>query len=244
MVGAFLFPRFWYRLAAGDVHWFAESRTLPGWSVSPVPLSEAAEAQVGAHTWVSARFGRTDGAEVTVFCAKRYGESWADVAPFAHTPDRCWTIAGWKIEPAEPEVQETMLSSIPVRFERRLFRGGNRSELVYFGAILGGRPVPFRLDQYLSFGRRMGRSEDTMATEAYRRAGDARFWACMWNCFRNRLSFNSAAHFIRVSTPVSTTDLASSDRLLQEFLRAFLVPTDYAAEAREWRAKRHKKGVG
>ncbi len=149
--GAYSFPRIWYRNSGREFLWLTEARELPHWTQKTLPLSQAAESQIGADACVNAEFTRNDGKIVRVFSAKRFSREGAEACVFAHTPDRCWPQAGWKCEKVESEVREVVLHGTPVLFERRCFRGGENKELVYFGALIGGQPLPFRLDQYLDF---------------------------------------------------------------------------------------------
>jgi hypothetical protein len=233
--GAYCFPRIWYRNSGREFLWLAEARELPHWTRKTLPLSQAAETQLGADACVNAEFTRNDGRIVRFFSAKRFSKEGAEACVFAHTPDRCWPLAGWKLEKVEPEVREVVLYRTPVLFERRCFRGGENKELVYFGALIGGQPLPFRLDQYLGFGLRASQAGNAITTEAFARAKDKQFWAWMWNCFRARRTVGGATHFIRISTPVTVAGVASGDQLLLEFLQAFLQPADFETDLRQWK---------
>jgi len=49
---------------------------------------------------------------------------------FSHTPDRCWTSVGWKLEQATPEFVDLTLHGIRLKLERRIFASGTHRELV------------------------------------------------------------------------------------------------------------------
>src|SRR5688572_7589148 len=148
------FPRFWYSKtdALQGYFWLAEHHQIPGWQYKELPVSQAAEAVLAADRIVSGEFQKGGQAVVRVFSAKRYSERESEFDMFSHTPDRCWTSVGWKLEPTSPEFVELTLQGIPLKLERRIFANGTHRELVYFGALVGGQPLPYRLDPHLSIG--------------------------------------------------------------------------------------------
>jgi hypothetical protein len=164
---------------------------------------------------------------VRAFSAKTYGSS-DDVQAFAHNPDRCWPLVGWKLKLLQPEVVCVRVAGIPIQFERRCFESSGSRELVYFGALVDGEPLPYRLDQYLSFGLTVNKTERSGTIV---RGSDFRFWGYVWHAFLSRRSLKGPKHFIRISTPLSSyPDLASADQTLQEFLNDWLWPGDFHTE--------------
>src|SRR5262249_31474240 len=151
----------------------------------PISVSEGAQAELGSDYLVNGEFTHPVLPTVRVFSAKRYAERQDDVDIFAHNPDRCWPLVGWKLRVIEPEFLTVDIAGIPVQFERRCYESGSRRELVYFGAVVAGRPLGYRLDCYLSFGQQVEKSE---RSGTFVRAADSRFWRFIWESFKSRRS--------------------------------------------------------
>src|SRR5207245_4621381 len=125
---------------------------------------------------------------------------------FSHTPDRCWTSVGWNLEPATPEFVELTLQGIPLKLERRIFASGTHRELVYFGALVGGQPLPYRLDPHLSIGIKRGGKSPAGIFGKMLGAIYARFFCWTWKSFVNRCPLNGPKQFIRLSSTVLGND--------------------------------------
>ena len=118
---------------------------------------------------------------------------------------------------------ECQIHGLAMRFERRLFVHDQVKELVYFGAIVGGKALPYRLDQYLAANvkkteQTRGDSESTVL-----RLGSSRMWGWTWDSFVHRTAFGGPQQFVRISTPVVGDDLAEADERLRSFLPQWLV---------------------
>jgi len=235
IVALWSFPRFWYNRT--DPHqglfWLAEQTRLPGWAFKDEPVSEAAEAVLAADKTVNGEFEKEGGAVVRVFSAKRYSEKESEFDMFSHTPDRCWTSVGWEVEPVAPESIELKLHGLPVTFERRVFVKGAHRELVYFGALVGGQPLPYRIDQYLDIGMKRGKKPSGIFGKALG-ALDARLLSWPWKSFVNRRPLIGPKQFIRISTPLTGADAGQADELLSGFLPQWLALTDYKEELGAW----------
>ena len=166
------------------------------------------------------------------FSAKRFSNDPNEKALFAHTPDRCWTQAGWRHESAAPELIEVQAGGIKLTMERRIFiwKTGQRL-LVYFGGLSAGRPLPYRLDHELSVALRL-EPDASYARGAPLRAIDPKFWGNLWEAFVERRPILGPKHFIRVATPINNPNLAEADQRLQGFLEKWLQPGDFATEAK------------
>jgi len=232
------FPRFWYSATDGhkDYVWLADRNPLPGWEYRETPLSAAAEGALAADRIVTGEFRNDAGMVVRVFSAKRYSEKEGDM--FAHTPDRCWTSVGWKLEPARPDLVELNLHGIPLVLERRIFIHGTHRELVYFGALVGGQPLPYRLDQYLNIAARRTARPPSGIFGKMVGALDARFFGWPWKSFLNRRALFGPKQFIRVSTPLSAVRPEDVDSALKEFLSRWLSLVDYRRELQQWQTSR------
>ena len=230
------FPRFWYSRTdpRQGLFWLAEQEQLAGWQFKEESVSEAAEVVLAADRIVNGGFEKTNGAVVRVFSAKRYAEKQSEFDMFSHTPDRCWTSVGWKVEPVAPEFVELNLHGMAVTFERRIFFKGAHRELVYFGAFVGGQPLPYRMDQYLNIGVKRSEKLPTGIFGKALGAVDGRLLSWPWTSFVNRRPLSGPKQFIRVSTPLIGNETKSADALLAEFLPGWLTLTDYREELREW----------
>jgi len=230
---------FWYSKTDSlqGYFWLAEHNPIPDWQFKELPVSQAAEAVLAADKIVSGEFENDNQAVVRVFSAKRYSERESEFDMFSHTPDRCWTSVGWKLEPATPEFVELTLPGIPLKLERRIFASGTHRELVYFGALVGGQPLPYRLDQHLGIGIKRGEKSPAGIFGKLLGALDARFFSWPWKSFVNRRPLNGPKQFIRVSTSVFGNDARDADRLLTDFVPHWLVPVDYRQELGQWRRR-------
>jgi hypothetical protein len=240
LVVLWAFPWFWYAKPdfSKGIFWLAEKAQVPGWEHKPIPLYETAERALAADVLTSAEYTQKGGAVVRVFAANRYTERQNDIGLFVHTPDRCWTEAGWKLEPVAPDFVELTVHGHQLAFERRLFLGSDRRELVYFGGLVAGEPLPYRLDHNLSVGAKTAARQLTDQSGTAARASSRLFWRRVWDSFASRKPLLGPKQFLRLSTPIQGNELAAADRLLAEFLPQWLAPCDYAQERAAWQASR------
>jgi hypothetical protein len=233
------FPSFWYTRSDPQLgsFWLAERTNVTGWTYQEVPVGKSAEAVLVADRLVSGEFTNTAGTAVRVFSAKRYAESQNEIGLFVHTPDRCWTESGWKMEPVQPEFEEVTVHGSSLVFERRIFLSGTQRELVYFAGMVGGQPLPYRLDHNLSVGMKHALHVSRDETGTALRASDQRFWQRVWDAFAARRPLIGPKQFMRISTPVVGGDLQEADALLKYFLARWLEPVAYADELEEWKGK-------
>lgn len=243
--GLWLFPSLWYTKAdaAARPVWLLERTNIVGWKYHEVPVTESAERLLVADRTVNGEFTREGGrATVRVFSAKRYSAKPNDIGLFVHTPDRCWTQGGWKLEPVTPDQVEVTFHGVRMVFERRVFVAANgQPELVYFGGLVGGQPVPYRLDHNMSVGMKYAMNKAAKArgtAGAGMRAADQRFWQRIWDAFTSRRQILGPKQFIRISTPVIGSNLEAGDRLLQRFLETWLTLEDYEAELKAWQTRK------
>jgi hypothetical protein len=231
-----LFPRVWYTRADERLgqFWLTEQTALPGWAFQEVPVSKSAEAILVADRLFNGEFTTADGAVARVFSAKRYSESQNEIGLFVHTPDRCWTESGWKMEPVQPETRELDLHGIPLVLERRVFTSGGQRELVYFTGLVGGQPLPYRLDHNLSVGMKHALESSADKTGTALRASDQRFWSRIWDSFLARRPLVGPKQFLRISTPILDGDVSKADALLTSFLPLWLQPAPFQAEMQSW----------
>lgn len=237
------FPRLWYTASgAGERQlWFGVRTNLPGWTYQAIPLDASAERLLVADVATFGEFKNpTNRQVVRAFSAKRYTFKSHDSGLFLHTPDRCWTLAGWKFEPVEPDHVELTVHGVRMVFERRVFVGGGERELVYFGGLVGGQPLPYRLDHNLNVGLRFATltPDKSKSRGFFARAVDTKLWRRVWEGFLARRPLLGPKQFIRISTPLRGPDTAAADRLLHQFLEQWLEPVDYAAELAAWRAQK------
>ncbi len=242
--GLWVFPSLWYTRSAagGKPVWLSERTNIVGWTYQEIPVSESAERLLVADRTVNGEFARNGGRDVVrVFSAKRYSAKSHDIGLFVHTPDRCWTQGGWKFEPVTPDFVELTVHGVRMVFERRVFVAGDRPELVYFGGLVGGQPLPYRLDHNLSVGMKYALNQTARqrgAMGAGIRATDKRFWQRIWEAFKARRQILGPKQFLRISTSALGADLDASDKVLQQFLEAWLTPEDYEAELKAWESRK------
>jgi hypothetical protein len=230
------FPAIWYtQKTDSKFHWFLEKEAIQGWKYTATPIAKAAEAVLVGDRLVNGDFASGDGSSVRVFSAKRYEEKANEIGLFMHTPDRCWTQIGWRVEESAPEMIEVEVHGIKLPVERRIFVNQGHRELVYFAGLVGGEPLPYRLDHHLSVARKyQTKNLRGDAASTHLRAVDKQFWGRLWDSFTNRRQLLGPKHFLRISTPLGS-DIAGADKRLQEFLPQWLEPVEYAAEKAEWK---------
>jgi hypothetical protein len=226
------FPVLWYTKTGANTQsiWLTEGKEVQGWSFVPIPIGESAEALLVADTIFNGEFRREDGQKIRAFSAKRYKESPNEIGLFVHTPDRCWTYAGWKMERTHPDSREVALHGVRVLFERRIFSVEGQRELVYFGGLVGGQPLPYRLDHNLSVGLRRSLHGLKNESDTALQASDSHFWTRVWDSFANRRRLLGPKQFVRISVPLSGIDAREADALLTGFLLQWLQPVPYAEE--------------
>ena len=239
ILGCWAFPRPWYTRtdAQKGYFWLSEQSEIKGWTYQEVPVAKSAEATLVADRLVNGAFTSNEGRIVRVFSAKRYEEKRNEIGLFVHTPDRCWTEAGWILEPAVPDTAELLLQGLTLRFERRIFTIGSERELVYFCGLTGGQPLPYRLDHNLSVGLKYQLRTAKDKTGSTVRASDQRLWDRVWESFISRRPLLGPKQFLRISTPIQGEDSSVADRLLREFLLSWLVSVDYQKELEAWQRK-------
>lgn len=233
VAGLWAFPGVYYSKADPDSPrlWLVGRTNIAGWVFEPIPVGDSAERLLVADETFNGQFSREDGTvPVGAFSAKRFGVKPNEIGLFIHTPDRCWTMGGWEFEPVAQDHLELEVHGLKILFERRVFVAGRQRELVYFGGLVGGQPLPYRLDHNLSVGAiwASGASEAKSSAGFLRRSIDVRLWTRVWDAFLSRRQTMGPKQFIRISTSVSNLDLESGDRLLQSFLREWLTPVPYA----------------
>lgn len=236
VAGLWAFPSIWYTKRSSDrVHWFTEKQDVSGWTYANIPIAKAAEAALVGDRMINGEFKSPHGKMVRVFSAKRYAEKANEIGLFMHTPDRCWTQIGWRVEESAPEALELELHGIRLPVERRVFVHERHRELVYFAGLVGGEPLPYRLDHHLSVAKKYQvRNLRGDAAGAGLRAADTQYWSRLWDSFTNRRQLLGPKHFIRISTPLGN-DTAAADQRLREFLANWLEPIEYATEHEQWK---------
>jgi len=235
-----VFPDFWYTAAGSgkDFRWLTENTNVPSHLYRAVPVNEVAEAFLVADRLSNGEFVRKSGPPVRVFSAKRFLKKENEIGLFSHTPDRCWTSVGWKMEPLERDYCQVQVHGVPILFERRLFTAGVQKELVYFGALVGGKPLPYRLNQYATAAQGSEGVLGMDRTGTLRRLAQGRVWGWALESFFTRTPLLGPQQFIRVSTPVDADGPGAADERLQELLPQWLQLVDYDAELARWQKSR------
>lgn len=220
-----VFPRFWYTRAAEgqSMVWYVARTNVPGWRFEPQAVDKSAEARLAADSVTFGEYRREEGEVVRLFTARRFAERSEEIGLFVHTPDRCWTESGWKIEPVDGDYQEVDLGGGRYGVERRLFtHPAGARELVYFFGLVGGQPLPYRLDHNLGVGQRFRREALADRSGTGLRAADRVLWRRVWDSFANRRPLLGPKEFVRISTPVLGSSLERPDALLKAALAELL----------------------
>ena len=231
------FPYVWYTHAssANQYFWLSEQRNVQGWKYFEEPVDKSAEAILVADQLVSGRFTNNAAQVIHVFSAKRYQEKQNEIGLFVHTPDRCWTESGWRIEPSAPDFLKLTVHGVEIQFERRIFQGGASRELVYFCGLTGGQPLPYRLDHNLGVAMKYQVHNGFEKSGTSLRASDSHLWARVWESFASRRPLLGPKQFIRISTSLDSENPAEADQLLQHFLIQWLQIGDFQSELQDWK---------
>lgn len=217
-----VFPKVWYtRMESSQVsQWWVPVTQINGWN------SQRSDRCPGGA--IVGR-GPTDGSgvhairasrePVRVLSARRNREDPREIGLFVHTPDRCWVQAGWTLVPTHPDLVQVDLQGCSIGFERRLFRIGDRFELVYFTGLVAGQTLPYRLDHNLSVSLRVLAEGAEDRTHGANRWNDSLLWRRVWDSFLSRRPLLGPKQFLRVSTPVVAGRESEGDERLRRFLR-------------------------
>ncbi len=246
VAGLWVFPKVWYTKSdTGLGHfWLSEQEQVEGWDFKSIPVSKAAEAVLVADSLFNGEFTSPAREEIRVFSAKRFQDSQNEIGLFVHTPDRCWTETGWKMEPTEPDSRSLTVNGLPMVLERRIFTMQQHRELVYFGGLVGGQPLPYRLDHNMSVGMRYAVSSGAREDGAGLRLSNSLFWQRVWESFRTRSRLAGPKQFVRISTPIVQNDVKAADDRLNRFLELWLKPVDFEEELRNRQEQRTTKNHG
>ena len=238
LVGLWGFPLLWYTHVDHETErfWFSARDEVTGFDFVDQPIGDAMERRLVADETFNGQFLDASNNAVLAFIAKRHSESINEIGLFVHTPDRCWTEGGWKIQPIQPDYVEVELQGDKIGFERRLFVAGSRFELVYFTGMVGGQTLPYRLDHNLSVAMKyqFDRTKE-QTTGTSQRMVDSKLWGRVWDSFKSRRPLLGPKQFIRVSTTVHPEQLEKGDLVLQEFLGKWLERVDYVKEMEAWK---------
>ena len=215
-------PRVWYTRTETKLGRprFTVIDPVEGWTFTEAPREEALEGILVADRVLNGEFHGLDAGLVRVFYASRSNPDENEQGLFIHTPDRCWTSAGWRLQSSAPDLTQIEIGGIALGFERRVFEAAGQMELVYFAGLIDGHPLPYRLDHNLSSA--MKRALTSVNREGTLWSSDARFWARVVQSFLARESLRGQKQFLRVSTPVQGGAVEVGDARLQTFLRAWL----------------------
>ena len=244
LIGLWGFPALWYTqsVASGEQFWFSPRQDVEGYHYVDQPIGEALERQLVADETFNGVFSDVNQQTVLAFMAKRYSESMNEIGLFVHTPDRCWTEGGWKIQPIQPDYIEMEFYGQTLGFERRLFVNGNHYELVYFLGLVGGQTLPYRLDHNLSVAMKYQLRADA-STGTSQRLVDQKLWGRVFDAFMSRSPLLGPKQFVRVSTQVEPNDPEEGDQRLQQFLKRWLSRVDYQADLNAWHERQSLTGT-
>lgn len=221
LLAGMIFPRFWYNRRPGVI--VAEPGLMPpveSWRFDPEPILKAAEKQLMADEVVNGICRNADGVSVR-WLAVRNARSVPDATGlFVHTPDRCWTESGWRLEVLRPDHVKGTIDGKKWIWERRLFSRSGHRELVYFGGLVDGEPPLYRLDHNLSVAG--GGRELLDDTKTLSRMTDSHIWRRALDVFISRNAVRGRRLFLRASTQVFGEELANADKLLSEMLSRWM----------------------
>lgn len=229
------FPGVWYTRSSGEkpAFWLAPRTNQIPWQFEAQSVEKSAEALLAADTVFYGEYREQTGKAVRLFTAARLSERPGEIGLFVHTPDRCWTQAGWRIEPVSPDFFEMDVGGARLGMERRIFvHPSGARELVYFFGLVGGQTLPYRLDHNLGVGQRLRAADGLPESRGtWLRAVDQVLWSRVWESFVHRRQLLGAKEFVRISTSVSGMDCEAEDALLRRSIGEILQAKPLAGSA-------------
>ena len=127
----------------------------------------------------------------------------------------------------EPDSVEVSLAGNRTLLERRIFTTGGSREMVYFGGLVGGTPLPYRLDHEYSVASKRAEGVSEGPLMAATRMRNPRFWGRLWRSFSTHRAVLGAKQFVRVSASVDGRSLEETDKVLKSFLETWLRSVGY-----------------
>jgi Protein of unknown function (DUF3485) len=121
---------------------------IPGWNFEPIPLSQEAVKTLATPNIFNGVYQNQSGERFNVFWADWSAENPREMDVLVHTPDICWTSAGWKEVPSElADSTSIKIGKNPIPFQLRTFVSPSREEqeLCIWVTMINGKPF---LDQY------------------------------------------------------------------------------------------------
>ncbi|MBM4077028.1 MAG: exosortase-associated EpsI family protein [Planctomycetes bacterium] len=136
----------WFNLSHPKPEGFLQFQTQtppPGWSFQDIPLGSEVIATLATTNVINGIFSGPDGERIAVFMGNWNTDNRQDMRVLVHTPDLCWTSAGW--EPVACPIGESttiLIGEQAVPFEMRVFRSprDGQLELCVWSTLINGTP--------------------------------------------------------------------------------------------------------
>jgi hypothetical protein len=122
--------------------YFLISTNIPGWDYKPILLSTEAKKILATGDILNGTFFSHKGERLSVFLAEWKAGKHNSLDVVAHTPDICWSNAGWiSTQSHYGDSIEMHFSERPIPFETRIFeepRGGTQ-EIAFWCTLVNGQ---------------------------------------------------------------------------------------------------------
>jgi hypothetical protein len=136
----------WFHVAPTkpkDRYHFTIRTNTPGWQYEPVPLSNEVTKILATTNLLNGILHGPQGERIAVFLGEWKADRAQELSVVAHTPDICWTRAGWTPTPSPLGTSiELAFREATIPFEVRTFRppDGGPEELTLWCTLVNGCP--------------------------------------------------------------------------------------------------------
>lgn len=194
---------------------FLIKTNLPGWRFEPIPLNAKVIETLATTNLLNGTFHDSHGERISIFLGEWRANRGHELSVVAHTPDVCWTRAGWTAITAEfGNSMDLAIAEETIPFEVRVFRppNGGPEELTLWCTLVNGQPYG-ELDR---FHPAQAQPEDSgdLASRTSRRLAASH----LLNALKTRTTGTGEKQFIRLSVekPRKTHELPA---ILRDFAR-------------------------
>lgn len=208
----------WFNVAppsSGARYRLSISTNISGWRFEPGSLNARVLETLGTTNLLNGTFHGPNGERISIFLGEWLAAGNHELSVVAHTPDVCWTSAGWTPSTAGyGNSMDLAVAEETIPFEVRAFRPPNSGteELTLWCTLVNGQPYR-ELDRYPLIESNLPESNAVASRSSRRLAA-----SYLLNALKNRTAGSGEKQFIRLSVqkPRETRELPMT---LQDFIR-------------------------
>jgi Protein of unknown function (DUF3485) len=183
---------------------------LGGWNFQEIPVGETVERQLGTTKTLNGKYTNSKQERISVFVAEWPSTAHSGMESLGHTPDICWTAAGWEYSTVDylptPKIKINGIEILPTV---RLFKSPieSRLELACWWTTINGQvyEIDFPSQNQLAI-----RQHEKSFAEYLGRAKWGKFFI---HSIASRLKSNHQKQIIRISTEADSDLQLATERL-------------------------------